>query len=183
MNDWIDLCDDKDVKARATMIDRIKKIFFYTVCIVLFVCEYEIMLHCRESAGVCGVIVLALFLVVYNAGASHIECLKGAMCASIWFNNHQRAMIERRFDKVVEVPRVNYFTYKGVVGTMNLLYSIKDQLIGDVYYVISADAEYYWDGHDWKDIKEHLHVPYEEQNKVDYRKITGLDGDCKGPRG
>ena len=67
----------------------------------------------------------------------------------------------------IEVPRANYYTYTGVVGTMNLLYSIKDKLIGDVYSVSSTDAEYYWDGHDWKDVKELLHDPCKEQNKID----------------
>ena len=82
----------------------------------------------------------------------------------------------------IEVPRVHY-TYKGVVGTMALLYSIKDQLIGDVYSVSSTDAEYYWDGHDWKDVKELLPDSCKEQNKIDYGKITELDGDWRGPRG
>lgn len=71
----------------------------------------------------------------------------------------------------IEVPRGNYYyTYKGVVGTMNLLYSIKDKLIGDVYSVSSTDTEYYWDGHDWRDVKELLHDPCKEQNKIDYGK-------------
>ena len=67
---------------------------------------------------------------------------------------------------VREQPRVHYFTYKGVIDTMKLLYSIKDPLIGDTYHVISDNTEYYWDGHYWKDAKEHLRVPN-----------TALDGD------
>lgn len=83
----------------------------------------------------------------------------------------------------IEVHRDHYYTYKGVVGTMDLLYSIKDKLIGDVYSVSSTDAEYYWDGHDWRDVKELLHDPCKEQNKIDCVKITELDGDWRGPRG
>lgn len=68
---------------------------------------------------------------------------------------------ERRSGELIKAPHGGRFTYKGVVGTMNLLHSIKDQSIGDVYSVTSTDTEYFWDGHSWKDTKELFRVPDE----------------------
>ena len=183
MNDWIDLCDDKDVKARAKFLDRMKKILFYITCALAFVCEYCIILHCEENAGVGGIIVLTLLIVGYNACAVYLECLKGAVCACIWFNNHQHTMIERRFDEIIEALPIHHYTYKGTVCTVEQLYSLRDQLIGDIYIVSSSDTEYYWDGHAWNVVKDTLRVPGEEHNNIDCVKITELDGDWKGPRG
>ena len=183
MNDWIDVCNDHDVQKYAKKLDMFRKVMFYLTCILAFFGELLITQHYKEQSGLYGAWYLVVLLALYWYIVIALEYVKGAMCAKIWFENHNHAMIERRFDKVVEVPRFNYFTYKGAVGTTNLLYSIKDQLVGDVYLVTSDDAEYYWDAHDWKDIKEHLHVPREEQNKSIYRNITELDGDWKGPRG
>lgn len=183
MNDWIDVCNDHDVQKYAKKIDMFRKVMFYLTCILAFFGEMLITQYYKEQSGLYGAWYLVVLLALYWYIVVALEYIKGAMCAKIWFENHDHTMIERRFDKVIEAPRDHYFTYKGVVSTMDLLYSLKDQMLGDVYSVSSTDAEYYWDGHDWRDVKELLHVPQEEQNKSIYRNITELDGDWKGPRG
>lgn len=183
MNDWIDVCGDEGVQKYAKKLDMFRKVVYYLACIVVFSGEMLIIRQYKDQSGLYGIWYLVVMLAAYWYIVVSLEYIKGAMCAKIWFENHNHAMIERRFDKVVEAPSVQYFTYKGTVCTVEQLYSLKDQLIGDIYIVSSSDTEYYWDGHAWNVVKDTLRVPGEEHNNIDCVKITELDGDWKGPRG